>query len=1091
MHLIEFFSVKTQFLLVLFLVSISALSEPTKLLSQGAVSENHIAFIYAEDLWLANLDGSNPRRLTIDKGVESNPIFSPDGSTIAFNAQYDGNNDIFIVPAAGGVPKRLTWHPYPDRVLDFSADGKSLIFTSNRTSHTGRFSQLHSVSVNGGAVTQLKIPTAFLASYSDDNKYIAYTPNRAVFVQWKNYRGGTASRIWIYDTKTHKVEEISKPATGSNDSMPQWMGDEIYFKSDRNGEFNLYSFNTTSKAIKQLTFHDDFPVLNLNASDGLVIYQQAGLLHMYDVKTSQAKTIEVSIHTDLLELRPHYVTGKEYVKSAAISPSAARVVVGFRGEIVTVPVKKGDPNNLTHTSGVHEQSPQWSPDGKHIAYFSDASGEYALHIQSVKNNSIQKIVLNGTGFYKHINWSPNSKKVSYVDNGRNLYVTDISSKKSTKIASDKIYLPGPFRNLFGSWSHDSKWIAYTIITNYSFEVAYLYSLENKKSHAVSDGLSNLTEPTFDPSGKYLYLLASTDAGPLQNWFDQSSIDMKSTNNIYLVTLQNDIESPFSKENDREEGIKEEAKKDGKSKDSKKSEIKDLVIDFKGLKNRIVSVPLKSSDYQNLRVMKEGVLHYLKTNSDGESSVYKYDLEEKEEKELMPARYFQLSQDSKNMLINQDDSWQLADLEKDDKKSKPISFDAVKIKTDSIKEWRNIFNEAWRVNRDYFYDPGMHGVDWQAMKLKYQAFLPYLTTRSDLYHIMQLMFSELSVGHHRFSGRGDKLHKTQNISGGLLGADFEIINNRYRIKKIYGGLNWNPDLRSPLTEPGVNIHVGDYILKINGKKLNGDDNIFSLFEDTADKIVKLTVANNAKGKDSRTVNVTALKSERSLRNRDWVEGNIKKVNAATNNQVAYVYVPNTAHAGHQYFKRYFFPQVNKKAIIVDERYNGGGYLSDYYIDLLNRPNNAYWNFRYGDDLKSPSASIQGPKVLIVDENAGSGGDYFPYLFRKYNLGTIVGKTTWGGLVGILGYPQFIDGGSVTAPNLAFYNENGFSIENEGIAPDIEIEQWPEDIINGHDPQLEKAIEVALKQLEQYNGVEIKQPEYPNKVYKRPLHNDDDE
>ena len=1069
----------------LLLMSMAVYSEGTKMLSQGVISENNIAFIYAEDLWVANQDGSNPRRLTIDKGVESNPVFSPDGKNIAFNAQYDGNNDIFIVPVIGGVPKRLTWHPHRDTALDFSSDGSQIIFTSNRTSHTNRYSQLHTVSVNGGAVTKLDIPTAFLASYSDDDKYIAYTPNGAVFTQWKNYRGGTVSRIWIYDTKTHKVEEIQKPASGSNDSSPQWMGDAIYFRSDRNGEFNLYSYNVKSKAIKQLTFYDDFPILSLNANNGKVIYQQAGMLHTFDVNSEKTETLAITINTDLLELRPRYVSGKDNVRIASISPSAARVAVDFRGEIVTVPVDKGDPSNLTMTTGSHEQSPAWSLDGKHVAYFSDASGEYALHVQDIKNKSVNKIPLNGAGFYNFINWSPDSKKISYVDNGRSIYVLEIATKKSHKIDSDQIYLPGPYRNAFGSWSHDSKWIAYTKITDTSFETVFLYSLESKKSYAISDGLSNLTEPTFDPSGKYLYLLASTDAGPLQNWFDQSSIDMKSTNDIYLVTLQNDIQSPFTKENDVEI-VKSDAKGDDESKkdkDSKEPKVKDLVIDFENLQNRIINVPLKSSNYENLTVTKEGVLHYLKPNSDGELSVYKYDFDSKEEESLLLANYFQISGDGKKMLIKHANSWKVVDLVKDASKSTPLNFDTVKVKTDSMKEWRNIFNEAWRVNRDYFYDPGMHGVDWDAAKTKYEIFLPHLTSRGDLYNMMEMMFSELSVGHHRFQGRGDKLHKTESISGGLLGADYEIENNRYRIKKIYGGLNWNPDMRSPLTEPGVNINVGEYILSVNGTELRGEDNIYSLFENTADMIVQLKVADNSKGKDSRTVNVTALKSEYSLRNRDWVEGNIKKVNEATNNQVAYVYVPNTADAGHEYFKRYFFPQVNKKAIIVDERYNGGGYLSDYYIDLLNRPLNAQWNFRYGEELKAPSASIQGPKVLIADENAGSGGDYFPYLFRKYNLGTIVGKTTWGGLVGVLGYPQFIDGGSVSAPNVAFYNENGFTVENEGVAPDVEVEQWPEQVINGEDPQLDKSIEIILKQLEEYKLIEYKKPEYPNKVFKK--------
>jgi tricorn protease len=1055
----------------------------TKLMFQPAISQNNIAFIYAEDLWVADKDGSNPIRLTVDEGIESNPIFSPDGSSIAFNAQYDGNNDIYIVPVKGGIPKRLTWHPYSDSVLDFSKDGSHVLFSSRRSSHTNRYSQLHQISIEGGRVSSLPIPTAFLASYSDNDSHIAYTPNRAVFTQWKNYRGGTASKIWLYNTKTHKVEEISKPQSGSNDSKPQWSGNHVYFRSDRNGEFNLFSFNTETKNITQLTQYRDFPVLNLNAYKDTIIYEQAGLLHIFDTKLNKSKTLNIEIHADLQELRTRYVSGKKYVNSAAISPTGARVVTNFRGDIVTVPVKKGDPNNLTQTPGSHENNPQWSPDGKSIAYFSNSSDEYALHIKTLKTNKVKIIELNGTGFYAFPHWSPDSKKVSYVDNGRNLYYVDLESSKITKIATDKHYIPAPYRELFGSWSHDSQWISYTQITENMFENAYLYSLEKNKSYDLSDGLSNLSQPVFDPSGKYLYTLASTNAGPLQNWFDQSSIDMKSTNSIYLITLQKDEVSPFKKENNIEE-IKETAEETDKSKetDKKKKEVKALTIDWQGINNRIVSVPLKPSNYSNLRVSKKGVLYYTKPNSEYQPSLYTYDIAEKKEESLMPAQYFELSADESKILSLNENIWSVSDTEKEPKKGEAVNFDSIKVKINPTKEWQNIFTEAWNVNRDYFYDPGMHGVDWPAMKIKYQSFMSHLTTKNDLYRVMQWMFSELSVGHHRFNSRGDHLNEADKVKGGLLGADFKISNKKYKVTKIYGGLNWNPELRSPLTEPGVNVDVGDYILAVNGRKLNSDKNIFQLFENTADKITKLTVAKNANGKDSRTVEVTPIASEYALRNRDWVEGNIKKVNEATDGQVAYVYVPNTADAGHEYFKRYFFPQVHKKAIIIDERYNGGGYLADYYIDLLNRPENAYWNFRYGNDQKAPHASIQGPKVMIADENAGSGGDYLPYLFRRYNLGTIVGKTTWGGLVGVLGFPQFLDGGSVSAPNVAFYNEEGFGIENEGVAPDVEIDQWPEEVIKGHDPQLEKAIEIIKQQLKESKPSPIKRPDYPDKVFK---------
>ncbi len=1054
----------------------ASFQQNTKLLSQPAISDNHIAFIYAEDLWVANRDGSNPRRLTIDEGIESSPIFSPNGKQIAFEANYDGNSDIYIVSVDGGIPKRLTWHPYYEGIQDFSPDGKKILFFSQRNTHTNRHAQLFEVNITGGAIKQLNIPAAFSASYSDDASHIAYNPLYEVFNQWKHYRGGTISRIWIYNVKTHKVEEVPKPTSGSNDAKPQWVGQHVYFKSDRDGEFNLYSYNVSSKQVKALTDFKDFPVADLYAHNGTIVFEQAGLLHTYMIKSGEINTLNIKINTDLLELRPRYVSGRNYVRSGGISPSGARAVVDFRGDIITVPAKKGDDKNLTNTPGVHETYPQWSPDGKNIAYFSDASNEYALHIHSTVTNNVIKIPLKGTGFYAYPHWSPDSKKISFIDNGRNLYVADITTKKVRKIAQDERYIPGPYRELFGSWSHDSKWIAYTLITDTSFEKAFLYSLDAKKSYAVSDGLSSVSEPVFDPSGKYLYMLASTDAGPVVNWFDQSSIDMRATNSIYMVTLQKEVMSPLSKENDEEKVTSSEAKEDDKKKDTSKKT--GLTIDWDGFESRIIALPLSAGQYRSLGIANEGELYYLST-SDGTTTLNKYDLKKRKQDNIMPADAYEIASGGKKMLYVSKRAWKIAGLGKKSENG-PLNFGAIKVKIDPKKEWNNIFEEAWRVNRDYFYDPGMHGVDWDAMKKKYKPLIAHASCRSDVYRVMQWMFSELGVGHHRFSGRGDRLNNPERISGGLLGADYEIKNDRYQIKKIYGGLNWTPSLRSPLTEPGVDVNEGDYILRVNGKNVKAADNIYSFFENTANKITSLTVSKSSDGTNARSVKVTPLPTEWAIRNRDWVEGNIKKVDKATNGQVAYVYVPNTANAGHEYFKRYFFPQATKKAIIVDERYNGGGYLADYYIDILKRPEQAYWNFRYGKDLKSPSASIQGPKVMITDETAGSGGDYLPWMFRKFKLGTIVGKRTWGGLVGVLGYPEFIDGGSVTAPNVAFYSDKGFRVENEGVAPDIEVEQWPELVNKGQDPQLDKAIEIALKGLKENPPKVMKTPVYPNKT-----------
>lgn len=1045
----------------------------TKLMHQAALSDTHIAFVYAQDLWVANRDGSNPRRLTIDEGVESSPVFSPDGSMIAFNAVYDGNNDAFVVPVSGGVPKRLTWHPYADLVRDFTPDGKHVLFASRRNSHTNRHFKLYTVPVEGGNITQLDVPNGFWASYSDDGKHLAYTTLFDAFRQWKHYRGGRISRIWVYNVADHKVVEIPKPAGGSNDTQPQWFGDTVYFRSDRDGEFNLYSYDINSKAVSKLTDYKDFPVIDPKMHKSSIIYEHAGTLHIFDTASGTDTKLTLNIATDLLEHRERYVSGQRYVRSGGISPSGARVVLDFRGDVVTLPAEKGDAKNLTQSTGTHEKFPAWSPDGNSIAYLSDGSGEYALHIKQLASGSVQKINASGTGFYGNLYWSPDSKKISYVDNGRNLYVTDISTSKTTKIAQDDLFVPGDLRELFSDWSFDSNWIAYTKVSDTNFEKAFLYSLSENKSYELTDGLSNVTEPTFDPSGKYLYLTASTDAGPVVNWFDQSNQDKVLTNSIYVLTLQKDVVSPLKKENDIESG---ETKKDEKEADKPKV----LKIDWDGLQNRMQALPMDAGSFRNLNAPKEGELYYVSADLyNGDRQLYKFTFKEREAKALFPVNFYEVSNNGKKMFYNNGRSWFVSDLGKKAEKG-PLALGSISVKINPKDEWNNIFNEAWRVNRDYFYDPGMHGVDWNAMKAKYEPFIAHASCKDDLYRVMEWMFSELAVGHHRFGSFGDDLHQPERISGGLLGADYTIKNNRYQIAKIYGGLNWTPDLRSPLTEPGVGVNEGDYIIAVNGKNVPANTNLYSFFENTANKLVDLKVSANADGSNARTYQVTPLRTEWAIRNRDWVEGNIKKVDEATDGQVAYVYVPNTAGAGFEYFKRYFYPQANKKAIIVDERYNGGGQLADYYIDILKRPVQSYWNFRYGGDLKAPSASIQGPKVMLIDETAGSGGDYLPWMFRKFKLGKLVGKRTWGGLVGVLGYPEFIDGGVVTAPNVAFYNENGFRIENEGVAPDVDVEQLPEQVIKGHDPQLEKAIEIVLEELKKNPPKKMVTPPYPDKT-----------
>jgi tricorn protease len=1061
----------------------------TRLLTQPAISKDHIAFIYANDLWVAKNDGTEVRRLTSDEGVESNPAFSPDGKWIAFSAQYEGNTDVYVIPVEGGVPTRLTWHPGPDTVQGFSADGTSILFTSPRAVFTNRYTQLFTVAAKGGAIEEpLKIPHAFRATYSPDGSRIAYNPLYEAFTQWKNYRGGTVSTISIYRLSDNSVEKLPQPEGRCNDAKPVWIGDTIYFRSDRNGEFNIFGYDLKTKAIRQITRHQDFPVIDLSGGAGQIIYEQAGYLHILDPKKGQSKKLTIGVTADLVETRSRFVKGFRYIRNGFPSPTGARAALEFRGEIVTVPAEKGDPRNLTNTTGAHERSPIWSPDGNSIAYFSDESGEYELHVRSQDGKGeTKKHKLGGAGFYDSPVWSPDGQKISYTDNSWSLLWIDLKTAVSKKAGSEYQLGPARARNIQHVWSSDSKWLVYTLDSKTYFQTIYAYSIEQDKSFAITDGLSDASEPAFDASGKYLYFFASTDAGPVKQWFDMSNADMRITRSLYLVTLRKDIPSPLAKESDEEKGVQKEEK----PKETRPAAVEPFSIDFDGIQSRIVAFPIPAGSYSNLQAGAAGQIFYMEsTPSPGDTAgpfgvpranLHRYDLgKRKDDTILNGLTNYQITADTKKILYGTRDSLFITAIaDKIEAGKGKINTDAIEVHIDPPAEWTQIFDEAWRINRDYFYDPNMHGADWKGMREKYKVFLPHLAVRSDLNRIITWMCSELSVGHHRVGG-GDTLYQPKTVPGGLLGADYSVENGRYRFKKVYGGLNWNPELRAPLTEPGVDVKAGDYLIAVQGKDLRPPTNLYSLFENTSGKLIEITVGPNPDGSSARTVAMVPIENESALRNRDWVEGNLKKVTDATGGRVAYVYVPNTSTLGHVYFKRYFYPQAYKEAIIVDERFNGGGQVADYYIDQLRKPLVSYWNMRYGADLKTPSASIQGPKVMLIDETAGSGGDLLPWMFRKFQLGKLIGKRTWGGLVGTLGFPILMDGGGVTAPNLAIWTEDGWVVESVGVPPDIEVEQTPAEVIAGKDPQLEKAIQVILEELKKNPPPQPKRPPYPIRV-----------
>jgi tricorn protease len=856
----------------------------TIMLSQPATSAAHIAFTYAGDLWVARHDGSDVRRLTTHPGVETNPRFSPDGRTLAFSGEYDGNTDVFVVPVQGGVPERLTWHPGADIVQGFTVDGQGVLFTSSRSTYTGRHRQLFTVSLAGGHPDQLPIPHAFKATYSPDGSHIAYTPLYEPFNQWKNYRGGTATRIWLFDTADYSVQEIPQPEGRSNDTDPMWIGDQVYFRSDRNGEFNLFSFDPGSEEIRQLTSHEDFPVLAASAGGDRIAYEQAGRIHLLDPGSGQQRPVPIAIATDLVEVRPRFAEGTRFIRDATVSPSAARAAFEFRGEIVTVPREKGDHRNLTRTPGAHERFPAWSPDGSSIAYFSDESGEYALHVAPQDGKGGAKAyALDGAGFYDNPRWSPDGTMISYTDNARAIFWIDLESGQTTRVDADMMY--SPVSTPRHSWSPDSRWLLYSRNNATNLRTLYVHSIESGESRPISDGLSEVADAVFDASGKYIYMAVSTDAGPVIQWFAQSNADFDMTNSIYLVVLESGTPSPLARESDEEEGAEsdaagEEGAGNGNG-DQAGSEGDDteVRIDFEGLDQRILALPLRPAGYRSLQAGKPGQLFYLRSDTDGgfggpggETSLRRFDLDEREETILLTGtRGFELSGDGKSVLYaTSQGAWFIAsatggEIRGDEGK---IAAGDIQVRIEPRAEWAQIYQEAWRINRDFFYDPGMHGADWDALKEKYAVFLPHLVTRADLNRLLQWLHSELGVGHHR-GGGGDFLLDADNVPGGLLGADFDVDQGRYRFAKVYGGLNWNPGLRSPLTEPGVEVQTGEYLLAVEGRDLRSPENLFSRFENTSGKIVEITVGPNADGTGSPVIGwrATSARSTR-LRTDGW-------------------------------------------------------------------------------------------------------------------------------------------------------------------------------------------------------------------------------
>jgi tricorn protease len=1091
----------------------SAAAEDAPLLAHSpTLSGTQIVFVYGGYLWSVPREGGEARQLTTG-GHEALPVFSPDGNWIAFTGQYDGNIDAFVMSAEGGEPRRLTWHPDPDVAVGWTPDSKRVLFRSPRAAYAD-IDRLYTVPVVGGWPEVLPMWRAEDGSFSPDGSRIAYVPNIKWQTSWKRYKGGQTTPIYIVQLSDLKLEKI--PRENSNDSHPVWFGDTVYFLSDRSGAVTLFAYDTKTKAVKQVVDNKRLDMKDLFAGPDALVYEQFGGIYLFDPKSAKSTRVAVHVSGDLPPTRPHYEKVGDKIQSGEISPTGVRAVFEARGEILTVPAEKGDVRNLTRTTGIAERDPSWSPDGKSIAFFSDGSGEYSLHIVDQSGlGTVKKIGLgNPPSFFYGPTWSPDSKKIAFTDKRMNFWYVDLDKGMPVKVDTDRF--EDPSVTLAIAWSPDSKWLTYSKFLENHQRSIFVYSLDSGKASQITDGLGDARYPVFDKGGKELFFAASTDVGLSLGWLDLSSYQHPVLRSVYAAVLKKGEKSPVEPQSDEEKGPeakKDETKSDDKDKDKKdaadktktdqgkegekgkddkskegekKEEAVKVTIDLDGITQRIVALPIKPANYIQLVAGKAGTLFVAEIadvprfeQGPPAASISKFDLTTRKTEPFVSAvTAFTVSANGEKALYKQGPGWFISATGAAPKPGEgALKLDAMEVYVDPRVEWNQMYHEVWRIQRDFLYDPGHHGLDLAAAEKKYAPYLKGIGGRADLNYLFDEMLGEITIGHMFIFG-GD-VPKAPEVKGGLLGADYKIEDGRYRFARVFNGENWNPDLRAPLTQPGVDVKAGDYLLEVNGVEVRPPADVSKFLENTADQQVRIKVGPSADGKDAREVTVVPVASEFALRNRAWEEDSRRKVDELSGGKIAYVHVPDTNVGGYLNFNRFYYGQVGKQAAIIDERYNHGGQIADYIIDELERPLRNCAITREGEKFCSPLAQIYGPKTMIINEMSGSGGDALPWMFKQDKVGPLVGTRTWGGLVGIWNYPPLLDGGFVTAPRGAIYGLHGdWEVENRGIAPDLEVENDPASVAAGHDAQLEKAIQVTLDALKKNPVVIPDHPPYPN-------------
>ena len=1056
-----------------------------RMLQYPDVSSTSITFTYGDDIWIVAKEGGTAYKLTSAKGSELFSRFSPDGKQIAFSGNYNGNVDVYVMPSMGGLPKRITYHGMNDRLVDWYPDGNSLLFASSRESGKQRFNQFYKVSDQGGLPDKLPIPYAEFGAVSPDGKLVAYTPITTAFRTWKRYQGGMASDIFIFDLDKNTSENIT--ANISNDEFPMWNGNKIYFLSDRgeNKKFNIWCYDLSSKQTKQVTYFDDFDIHFPSIGNNEIVFEAGGLLYLLDLASEKYHQVLVNVVTDESTLIARNENVEKLIQNFSVSYNGNRTLFEARGEIFSVPAENGPVINLTQSPGVAERFPAYSPNGKYAAYFSDRSGEYELTIKDLEISSKEKKVTNfGEGFKYKLFWSPDSKSLVFVDQTMTIYMYNMEKDKLTKLDQNKWMFEGELENFSVSWSSDSRYIAYTKELDTRTTCIAIYDTKEEKIHQVTSGYFSDLKPSFDPSGKYLFFLTNRNYKPVYSDFDNTWIYPNSTQ-IAVVSLLKETPSPLAAKNDSASVIKEEDKKNDQNKDEKESgkkdesKIKEVKIDFNGIEERVQILPPAAGNYANISAITGKVVFHRMPNSgsDGkEKPVGYFDLEKREEKIITgDADAYQVTADEKKILLAQKNSYSVVDIAPDQKPEKKLPTNQMEMTVIPRDEWRQIFNDVWRLERDFFYDKNMHGVDWKAMKKQYGALIDNAVTRGDVNYILGELIGELNSSHTYRGGGDDVVPLMRPVA--YLGIDWELRNNRYSIKKIIKGAPWDTEVKSPLLESGLNIKEGNYILAVNGVEIDAAKDPWSAFEGLTGKTIELTVNEKPGFEGAWTVIVKPLEDETRLRNLAWIESNRKEVDEKTDGKIGYIYVPSTGLDGQEDLVRQFYAQFTKQGLIIDERFNNGGQIPDRFVELLNRKPLSFFAVRDGIEWQWPPAANFGPKVMLINGWSGSGGDAFPDYFRKSGTGPLIGSRTWGGLIGISGAPGLIDGGGVTVPTFRMYDPDGtWFKEGHGVDPDINLPEDYGKLSKGTDVQLEKGIDEVLRLLKENPPVNPKHQPY---------------